>query len=139
MPFVHITGADAWAAAKRLGRCEAPSLVKQGCIHCSGAGQVVRVADNLFRGQSGLVLLCVNIAKLTAPVVYENLDGGAELFPHVDGPIDVDAVKAVLPFEPAADGTFGHHAPHLAAWEEDGGAVVPPSVPRITGRGRGPG
>lgn len=121
MPIIlHIAAAEAWEAARRRGRYEAPSLRTQGFIHCSDPGQVVRVANNLFKGRRDLVLLHIATEKLAAPVVYENLEGGAELFPHVYGPIDLAAVEAVTPFEPAADGTFDHHEPHLRALTQGG-------------------
>lgn len=109
MYIFHITSRSGWERALRLGRYEAPSLAQQGFIHCSTADQVVRVANHLFRGTPGLVLLRIATGKLVAPVVYENLEGGPELFPHVYGPINLDAVEAATVFEPAPDGTFDHH------------------------------
>lgn len=105
----HITSNEAWNEALRRGKYEAPSLSTAGFIHCSNADQVVRVANNIYRNIGGLVLLHIDVDRLPAPVVYENLDGGRELFPHVYGPIEVSAVRAVTPFEPADDGTFDHH------------------------------
>jgi len=111
----HITTATEWAAAVRLGRYEAPSLTGEGFIHCSEAGQVLRVANSIFRGRDGLVLLHIDTERLRPPVVYENLEGGTEKFPHVYGPINLDAVRRVTPFAPADDGRFNHHAAGLAA------------------------
>lgn len=109
MLIYHITTQDAWTAAQAGGEYRAPSLAAQGFIHCSTADQVIRVADNLFAGQRGLVLLHIAPDKLAAKVVYENLEGGSELFPHVYGPINLEAVERVTPFEPGPDGRFGHH------------------------------
>jgi len=109
----HITTQSAWGAAKGTGAYRAPSLATQGFIHCSTADQVTRVADNLFAGQHGLVLLHIDPEKLAAKVVYENLEGGTELFPHVYGPINLEAVVRVTPFEPGPDGRFGHHRSSL--------------------------
>lgn len=89
----HVTTHHEWALALRRGRHEAPSLMAAGFIHCSNGDQVTRVANSIFRGMHGLVLLHIAVDRLTSPVVYENLDNGAELFPHVYGPIDLAAAR----------------------------------------------
>lgn len=105
----HLTTNSEWRQAESHGRYEAPSLASAGFIHCSDCHQLSRVANHIFRGQTGLVLLHINTEKLTSQVVYENLDGGNELFPHVYGSVNLDAVVRVTPFEPAEDGGFDHH------------------------------
>lgn len=104
----HITSREAWEQAARCGRYTAPSLDDR--LHpFSQADQVVRVANNIFHGAEGLVLLHIDVKGLSAPVVYENVEGGSELFPHVYGPLEVSAVRAVTPFVPGHDGRFDQH------------------------------
>lgn len=105
----HITTTVEWEQAQQLGHYRADSLRLEGFVHCSEAHQVVRVANFIFRGVQGLVLLHVDTDRLRARLVYENLDGGDELFPHVYGPIALEAVSRVTPFEPGDDGGFEHH------------------------------
>ena len=102
----HITSREAWERAKPTGAYRPDAFAAEGFIHCSTREQVVRVADARFRGQSGLVLLCIDTAKVAAEIVYENLEGGPELFPHIYGQLNVQAVVEVLEFEPGADGYF---------------------------------
>lgn len=109
----HITKAAAWEEAEQRGAYRSDSLETQGFIHCSDADQVVRVANAIFAGEKGLILLHIDPDKLTSDVVYENLDGGEELFPHVYGPIDVASVATVSAFEPGPDGDFDHHQARL--------------------------
>ena len=104
--ILHCTRRVDWEAAFAQGAYTAPSLQRSGFIHFSTPQQVTAVANVLFRGQSGLVLLCVNSDRLTAEVRYENLDRGTELFPHVYGPVNLNAVDQVVDFPPEADGTF---------------------------------
>jgi uncharacterized protein (DUF952 family)/4-amino-4-deoxy-L-arabinose transferase-like glycosyltransferase len=111
--ILHITHRGAWKEAVARGAYTADSLAKQGFIHCSAPGQVVSVANANFPGQKDLVLLCIDPSKLKAHVKYENLEGGQTLFPHVYGPIDLDAVMGVLDFPPDRDGSF--HLPHSLA------------------------
>lgn len=104
----HITPRVTWEAAQQRGKYEADSLATQGFIHCSKPNQILPVAENLFHGQHGLVILAIDPAKLKSPLRWEpGEDLTAEVFPHIYGPINLDAVYNVLDFEPNHDGTFG--------------------------------
>ncbi len=104
--ILHITQAAAWQAAQRAGSYPEPPLAPQGFIHCSRSDQVVRVANANFRGQPDLVLLCIDTDLLTAPLDPTGLEKGEGDFPHIHGQINLNAVVAVLDFEPREDGTF---------------------------------
>jgi uncharacterized protein (DUF952 family) len=111
--ILHITSHAEWKEAVLIGQYAAPSLRVEGFIHCSSANQVVDTANIFFSGQSGLVLLCIDESRLTAEVKFEDPTGGAkhdppmeELFPHIYGPINLDAVIKVVDFPPNEDGTF---------------------------------
>ena len=104
--IMHLTRAEDWDAARAAGTYTADSLSSEGFIHCSEPQQVIGVADARFRGRRDLVLLQIAVVQLTAPVKYENLEGGDDLFPHIYGPLNVDAVIAAAPFLPNADGSF---------------------------------
>jgi uncharacterized protein (DUF952 family) len=101
----HITSRTAWEHAQQAGAYRAESLTAQGFIHCSTLEQVPRVAQAVFRGQQGLVLLCIDIDKLTAELRYEPPDPNipaqhysGELFPHLYGTLNIDAVVRVDDF-----------------------------------------
>lgn len=113
----HITNAAAWEEAEQCGIYRSDSLETQGFIHCSDADQVARVANALFNGEKDLILLHIDPDKLTSEIIYENVEGGLEPFPHVYGPIDVAAVETVSAFEPGPDGDFDHHHVRLALSE----------------------
>jgi uncharacterized protein (DUF952 family) len=106
----HITTRETWEIAKPEGSYRPEAFAAEGFIHCSTREQVARVADARFRGQRGLVLLCIDTDKVAAEIVYENLEGGRELFPHIYGELNVQAVAEVLEFEPGADGRFKMNA-----------------------------
>jgi prephenate dehydrogenase len=109
MPRIfHITTRAAWEAAVAAGRYTADSLQTEGFIHCSQAEQVAWVANTRFRGRTDLVLLHVDETAVGAEVRRENLEGGAQLFPHIYGPLPVSAVVKVTPMVPSPDGTFDH-------------------------------
>jgi glutathione S-transferase len=83
------------------------SLADEGFIHASQAAQVARTANKFYRGVPGdLVLLVIDPGLLRAEVRYEDVPGAELPFPHIYGPLNTDAVAAVLPFAPRPDGTF---------------------------------
>ena len=91
----HLTSGEAWAAAQVAGEYEAPSLAYEGFIHCSAdEAQTLRVAERLYAGVSGMQVLDVDTEKLRAEVRREPSRSG-EIYPHVYGKIDLDAVVRV--------------------------------------------
>jgi uncharacterized protein (DUF952 family) len=104
----HISNLSAWAEAQAQGSYLADSLASEGFIHCSTPAQIVATANRYYAGQRGLLLLAIAPAQVKSEVRYENLVGGSDLFPHIYGPLNLDAVTAVLPFEPDPDGAFTH-------------------------------
>ena len=106
MTIFHIATLDDWEQAERDGRYEAPSLVEEGFIHCSDRHQVTEVANRLFRARRDLVLLTIDEQRLVGEVRREDLVGGGELYPHVYGPIELEAVVEVREMTPTVDGGF---------------------------------
>jgi uncharacterized protein (DUF952 family) len=105
--ILHITTRTAWFAAQESGEYAADSLAGDGFIHCSKEDQVLRVADSFFTGQHGLVLFVIAPARLTSELRWElGVDLATDFFPHIYGPINLDAVVDVLTFEPDAHGKF---------------------------------
>jgi len=103
----HIIGAAEWTEAERLG-CHAPqSLATEGFIHLSERRQILRPANLLYAGRQDLELLVIDRSKLRADVVYEpGSHGEDELFPHLYGQLDLDAVSRRVDFPCGADGQF---------------------------------
>ena len=111
----HITTRDGWEAAQATGEFRSPEFEQLGFIHCSTQEQVLLVANAFFAGLSGLVLLLIDPARLRSPVMWEpphsttgRLPGFTQgtVFPHVYGPINVDAVVRTVELVPGANGTF---------------------------------
>lgn len=127
--ILHITSRVEWQAAQALGDYRTPSLETDGFIHLSTSKQVVHVANAFYRGQSGLVLLVVDEARVSlrevegqSRVKWEAPAGPPasgisqdDKFPHVYGPLNLDAVVDVLDFIPDADGNFQFPASLLTA------------------------
>jgi uncharacterized protein (DUF952 family) len=116
----HITNRKAWAEAQSKGEYIAESLASEGFIHCSTLAQVLPVADKFYKGQGGLVLLIIEPTLLSSTLKWEPPSGGTpplgvpagDKFPHIHGPINLDAVVNVLDFVLDSDGTF--HLPNIS-------------------------
>lgn len=104
--ILHITTSEEWRQAVEMGVYQAASLSSEGFIHCSRPEQVLQVANTLFRGKAGLVLLCIDRNQVAAPIQDENLEGGEDRFPHIYGSLNLDAVRQVVNFLPGPDGLF---------------------------------
>lgn len=102
----HIARREDWESAEREGVYRTPTLPSEGFIHCSRSDQVIRVANALFKGRTGLVLLEIDPRRVGAEIRHENCEGGQEVFPHVYGALDLGAVVRVSEFEPGEDGSF---------------------------------
>jgi uncharacterized protein (DUF952 family) len=111
--ILHLASNDAWLAAVEKGAYYADSLSTEGFIHCSKPSQIVEVANAFYRGQGGLVLLVIDPSKLKSELKWEppaepapTHARAADLFPHIYGPLNLDAVIKVVAFEPDANGNF---------------------------------
>jgi uncharacterized protein (DUF952 family) len=101
----HITTQQAYTA---------PSLQSEGFIHCSTDKQVPHVANAFYKAQQGLVLLKLDETKIKSQVKWEAPAGPpangiseSDLFPHIYGVINLDAIASVIDFQPdSATGLF---------------------------------
>ena len=100
----HITERSAFAASLETGAYETDSLKNEGFVHCVAREQLARTAARFFSGRSGLVILCIEAARLGIQLRYEAADG--EAFPHCYSVIPLDAIVAVIDFPCRPDGAF---------------------------------
>jgi len=91
----HLTSGQEWQEAQLKGRYEAASLSDEGFIHCSEERQVAGVLDRYFKGRTGIVKLHIETERLTSPLYYDWSPSVEDTFPHIYGPINLDAVVAV--------------------------------------------
>lgn len=91
----HITVKEVLETIRTSGVYRPHSFDKDGFIHCSRKDQVIEVANRYYSGQKDLVLLEINDTLFNSTIVYENLEGGSELFPHVYSPIPISAIVKV--------------------------------------------
>ena len=109
--ILHIVGESEWVKAVGRGSYVPPSLAEEGFVHCSTLAQVVATANRFYRGQHGLVVLCIEEERLAVELRYEKPAGASgeaagERFPHLYGELDVDAVVRVVELPCELDGSF---------------------------------
>ncbi len=104
--LLHLALPDEWEDAVPAGSYDRStrglSLGEVGFVHCAHPHQVEAVAarfygDLLADPDATLLVLHLDPERLDVNVVSEDLEGSGELFPHVYGPVPVDAVVRVEP------------------------------------------
>lgn len=108
--LLHIAEREQWAAAVRAGQYQPESLAEEGFIHCSLPEQIVPVANEVYRGRQGLVLLVIDPQNVAGEIRFEDCYESGQEFPHIYGPLPVEAVAQVLDFSPGLDGLFARPA-----------------------------
>lgn len=112
--ILHLLPRESWAEAQTQGQLIAPSVAIEGFAHCSTEHQIVDVANKYYKGAGNMVLLNIDPAKLTSELKFEppaHIDGSPSLphepmFPHIYGPINLDAVVEVIDFPCTNSGAF---------------------------------
>jgi len=102
--IVHICKKTDWQNALGAGRYHAASLDTEGFIHCSRPDQVLTVANIFYPGQADLVLLWIAPSKCAHELRWEPVE--QDEYPHIYGPLNLDAVVRTTDFPPDPDGVF---------------------------------
>jgi uncharacterized protein (DUF952 family) len=102
--IVHLCRRVEWEAALETGDYRDASLQEVGFIHCSRPEQILWVANHYFHGTDSLALLWIDPPRVVSEIRWETSDG--QIFPHIYGPLNLEAVVAVSELSPEEDGTF---------------------------------
>lgn len=102
----HITRPEIWQRSAVSGIYLPENFEKDGFIHCSKKEQIPEVGKRYYSNQSGLILLSINLSKVQATLKWENTEGDAELFPHIYGTLNADAVEFIAQFRSNEYGDF---------------------------------
>jgi uncharacterized protein (DUF952 family) len=106
MNITHIIDSERWGKAKEVGYYEPESLRQEGFIHCSSINQVIKVANNIYKGKQGLKILLIDESKVKPDIIWEDLYNLNELYPHIYGVLNLDSIIIEHEFNPREDGTF---------------------------------
>jgi uncharacterized protein (DUF952 family) len=117
MTLFHITTQQVWDEARDVGRYVPPAFDHDGFIHLSEERQWINTANRFYRGRPSLVVLVIDEKRLASEVRREPADG--DLFPHLYGPLNLDAVSEVYQLRLAANGDILVPAPLFPAQATD--------------------
>ncbi|MFZ3070541.1 MAG: DUF952 domain-containing protein, partial [Anaerolineaceae bacterium] len=103
----HLTTHPEWDQALTNDGYTPSAYAKDGFIHCSDLFQLEGVANNFYRNLDDLIVLEINPQRAAIPLVYENLEGGSTLYPHLYGsPLPLEAIQSVFTMLRDAQGTL---------------------------------
>lgn len=110
--ILHLAFAAEWEAARAAGSYRISTRGKSlddgaTFIHCSRPDQVAMVANSFYADVTEpLCLLVIDTSLLVSALCDEDLDAIGISFPHLYGPLNLDAVVEVRPYERAAGGRW---------------------------------
>jgi uncharacterized protein (DUF952 family) len=126
----HIATQQHWERASRAGVYTTASLREDGFVQCATATQHATVADKLFAGRADLVLLLIDTDRLSSEIRFERSDTDSEAFPHVYGPVDLDAIFEATSYGPGPDGRFHPHE-EASGFAAHGAATLQETARRV--------
>jgi uncharacterized protein (DUF952 family) len=91
----HIAIATDWVQALEQGFYAPQAFASEAFIHACKAEQVEGVCERYFKDQTGLVVLHINERFLKPPHTFVFSAASNDEFPHIFGPINLDAVVEV--------------------------------------------
>jgi uncharacterized protein (DUF952 family) len=102
--ILHLCPRQAWINAQEQGDYRAGSLETEGFIHCSSSEQVMGVANRYYQGLPDVVLLWIDPQKVKPEIRWE--DSATDVYPHIYGPLNLEAVVRVRDFPADEDGVY---------------------------------
>jgi uncharacterized protein (DUF952 family) len=98
----HVTEARTWAGAQEAGDYRASTrgrtLDEVGFIHCSPGAVVSDILSSFYRdADEDLVVLAIDEERVKPEIRYERVGASEHPFPHIYGPLNLDAVVDVIP------------------------------------------
>ena len=93
----HFVKLEDWENACQAGHYAPPSINEVGFIHLCRQEQIEFVRGKYFAGQTGLRLLEIDPVLVQAEIRYEKSEPDQDTFPHLYGPLNLDAVIGLTP------------------------------------------
>ncbi|GJM68570.1 hypothetical protein HMSSN036_07860 [Paenibacillus macerans] len=106
MVILHCLQQTTWEEVKDRLYYGKQSIERDGFIHCSSIETFWRVAPNFKDMHEPLLLLCIDTAKVEAPIKWEDNGNYGQVYPHIYGELNLSAVIKVLPFLRDEQGDF---------------------------------
>lgn len=102
----HLVKKEDWKQYKQDARYRPETLDSDGFIHCSSGRDIEDTANRLFKGEKDLLLIVINTTLIEPELRYENDGDTGPKYPHIYGPLNLDAVIDKIELATEDDGTF---------------------------------
>ena len=96
----HFTTLEEWEKAQDKGTYEPPSYQREGFIHCATEEQIDGVLEKHFKEHENLIKLVIDTSRLTSSLRYDKNGEHHEAFPHIYGPLNLQAVTEIVFLDP---------------------------------------
>ena len=100
-PLFHLALKGDWEQAQDSGTYQWSTrgmrLTEVGFIHCSWQEQVPKTFERFYADAGEIVLLEIDPTRLNSPLRADSIPTG-ELFPHLYGPLPIEAVRSITPY-----------------------------------------
>jgi uncharacterized protein (DUF952 family) len=110
MTIYHIAYPADWTRAAADGdyrtSTRGRTLDQQGFIHAGEAHQVAPVANMIYGDDDELIVLVIDPKLLRSELRYDEVPGWSDPFPHIYGPLNLEAVTGTLALRKGPDGKF---------------------------------
>ncbi|MBA2520561.1 MAG: DUF952 domain-containing protein [Chloroflexia bacterium] len=102
---LHLVPEPVWEARRQAPAYTPEAFEREGFIHCTdGDANLLGVANTFYLDDPRpYLVLVLDLDRLRSPVRYED---PAQIYPHIYGPINREAVVAVRRAVRLADGSF---------------------------------
>ena len=102
---------QAWQEAQTTGEYKQSTITSTlediGFIHATFPDQTTDMIKRHFTDRDDVVLLLIDAEKVKSPIKYESaLSGRVGIFPHIYGPLNIDAVLTTAKPEKDSTGNF---------------------------------
>ena len=100
-PLFHLALKGDWEQAQDSGTYQWSTrgmrLTEVGFIHCSWQEQVPKTFERFYADAGEILLLEIDPIRLNSPLRADAIPTG-ELFPHLYGPLPIEAVRSITPY-----------------------------------------
>lgn len=102
----HLVKKEDWKTQKKESRYHPETLDSDGFIHCSSGKYIEDIANSLFKGEKDVLLIIINTTLVEPELRYENAGNSDIKYPHIYGPLNLDAVVDKIELAHEEDGSF---------------------------------
>lgn len=102
----HVTTHEEWKKYQTNRNYEPESLESKGFIQCYTGSQIADAANRLYPDKDQILLLVIDVSIIREEIKYEKDEEVGEKFPHIKGPLSINAVIDKIDIRAEDNGKF---------------------------------